>query len=246
MASRTAKIAGRLAASAALLLAGYALAGFFLLPYLVERYVPRYAQERSIRASIGEVRVNPFLFTFEAKDCKFEEKRLFPTASGSAESGLPGVLVRHARLGLGRLTFCNESGPTAACAQFDPIDLELDGISTWLEPAGRYALTARLPGGGGELRWRGELYLAPFQSSGRIELAKFKPAAVWQFFQDRFNLADPSGTLDFKADYQVAFEHGVSKLLLKDLSLALTKVGLRASKAAEPMLELKTLYLAIS
>jgi hypothetical protein len=52
----------------------YALLGFLLTPWIVKRYVSNYAVEKLKRkASIAEVRVNPFLFTFEAKDFVLEE-----------------------------------------------------------------------------------------------------------------------------------------------------------------------------
>jgi uncharacterized protein involved in outer membrane biogenesis len=60
-----------LAGLAALLL--YALTGFFLAPYLLERYVPRYAQEQlGSQATVGDVRINPFLLRLEAKDFRLE------------------------------------------------------------------------------------------------------------------------------------------------------------------------------
>ena len=52
----------------------YALLGFLLTPWIVTRYVSNYAVEKLKRkASIAEVRVNPFLFTFEAKDFVLQE-----------------------------------------------------------------------------------------------------------------------------------------------------------------------------
>ena len=52
----------------------YALFGFLLTPWIVKRYVSNYAVEKLKRkASISEVRINPFLFTFEAKDFVIEE-----------------------------------------------------------------------------------------------------------------------------------------------------------------------------
>ena len=51
----------------------YALAGFFLAPYLVERYVPRYAQEQlGSQATVEDVRINPFLLSLEARDFRLE------------------------------------------------------------------------------------------------------------------------------------------------------------------------------
>ena len=59
----------------------YGLAGFFLAPYLVKRYVPQLVQEhlqRDIR--IGAVRINPFLFTFAADSVLLSEKDTRPIA----------------------------------------------------------------------------------------------------------------------------------------------------------------------
>ena len=51
----------------------YALAGFFLAPYLVQRYIPRYAAEQlESQASIGRVRINPFRLSLEASDFRLE------------------------------------------------------------------------------------------------------------------------------------------------------------------------------
>ena len=55
-------------------LAVYALAGFLLIPYLVRHYVPKLASEQlRCQAAVAEVRFNPFLFAFEAKDFSFKD-----------------------------------------------------------------------------------------------------------------------------------------------------------------------------
>ncbi len=52
----------------------YALCGFLLTPWLLKRYVANFAVEKLNRqASVTEVHINPFLFTFEAKDFVLEE-----------------------------------------------------------------------------------------------------------------------------------------------------------------------------
>jgi len=52
----------------------YALLGFLLAPRLFKRYVSIYVAEKLKRkASIAEVHVNPFLFTFEGKDFVLQE-----------------------------------------------------------------------------------------------------------------------------------------------------------------------------
>ncbi len=52
----------------------YTLAGFFLVPFLVRHYTPKIVQaELKRQASIGEVRFNPYAFTFEANDFRLDE-----------------------------------------------------------------------------------------------------------------------------------------------------------------------------
>jgi hypothetical protein len=61
-----------LAGVAAIIL--YTFLGFLLAPWLVKHYVKNYAVETLKRnVSIGDVRINPFLFTFEAKDFALRE-----------------------------------------------------------------------------------------------------------------------------------------------------------------------------
>lgn len=56
------------------LLLAYALFGFLLLPWLVQRYVPEYARDTLKRqVSIGTVRINPFLLSFEANNFRLAE-----------------------------------------------------------------------------------------------------------------------------------------------------------------------------
>jgi uncharacterized protein involved in outer membrane biogenesis len=52
----------------------YTLAGFFVAPWLVRHYVPKVVQDQlQKQAAIGEVRFNPYVFTFEANDFSMQE-----------------------------------------------------------------------------------------------------------------------------------------------------------------------------
>jgi uncharacterized protein involved in outer membrane biogenesis len=57
-----------------LTLLGYTLAGFLLTPWLLHRYLPSYVdQQLGHRLNLGQVRINPFLFTLEVKDFRLED-----------------------------------------------------------------------------------------------------------------------------------------------------------------------------
>jgi hypothetical protein len=66
-------ISGKVVLGAIAVLLLYALAGFGLAPYLLERYLPKYAEEQlGTRATIADVRINPFLLRLEATDVRLE------------------------------------------------------------------------------------------------------------------------------------------------------------------------------
>ncbi|WP_373500937.1 DUF748 domain-containing protein [Desulfococcus sp.] len=66
---------------AASALACYTLAGFFLTPWLVKRYVPQVLERQfKTRAAIGGVRMNPFLLTAEITDFSLSEETGSPLA----------------------------------------------------------------------------------------------------------------------------------------------------------------------
>ena len=61
-------------AAIVVLVIAYTLAGFLLVPRLIARYVPPYAQEQlKRRAEIGVVRFNPFLFKLEIGHFRLQE-----------------------------------------------------------------------------------------------------------------------------------------------------------------------------
>ena len=72
------KVLTRVAASkitwvAAMLLVVYTLGGFLLAPYLLERHLPRYAEQYLGQpASVGNVRINPYLFILDMSDFQLD------------------------------------------------------------------------------------------------------------------------------------------------------------------------------
>jgi hypothetical protein len=72
------EIARRIGTSKPLWIAGallivYALVGYFLAPYLIARSVPDFAQTNlGAQATVGKVRINPFLLQFEANDFRLD------------------------------------------------------------------------------------------------------------------------------------------------------------------------------
>lgn len=105
----------------------YALAGFFLAPYLIKREIPRFAEEKlKARAAVAEARVNPFLLTLELKG--------FELAEGGSEP-----MFEFERL----FVDLEASGLFRWAWTFNEIVLERPGIALDIDPNGQLNL-ARL------------------------------------------------------------------------------------------------------
>lgn len=93
----------------------YALLGFLLLPWLVERAIPRFAHDTLQReASIGAVRFNPFLFRLDADEFRLQE------ADGQPLAGFRHLLIDFELSSLFRWAW------TCADIQLDGLDLLID------------------------------------------------------------------------------------------------------------------------
>jgi hypothetical protein len=106
----------------------YALLGFFAGPPIVKRVIGNYVTETLQRkSSIGEVRVNPLLFSLEIRDFSLTE------ADGAPIAGFKRLFADFELSSLARLAW------TFAALELDGLDLRAD-----IAPGGRFNLLALL------------------------------------------------------------------------------------------------------
>lgn len=148
-----------------------------------------------------------------------------PKGEGPPAEHPPRLLLQHVALKRGAITFTDRSVPTPASATLQPLDLEMQDISTLPDRRGPHVVSARLPGGG-TLSWRGEMSLQPIASQGELALKNVTPAVTWRFLQSRLNLAEPKGELDFGVRYRFEYAEGGTRLALTDARLSAREVGL--------------------
>jgi hypothetical protein len=138
---------------AAALLLVYALVGYLVGPYVIERSVPRLAQENlGARASIGKVRINPFLFTLEANDFRLE-----------AAAGRPPVVFNRLFVDLELVSLLRWAWTFA--------DVQLDGlqVNAEIDQNGRFNL-AELAGRWSTAKARETEYRLPRVVARRLRL----------------------------------------------------------------------------
>src|SRR6185436_16800715 len=107
------------------------------------------------------------------------------------------MLLQHARVSGGVLSFTDLTGRTPQTATVQPLDVELHNITTLPGRRGPYAISATLTGGGA-IDWEGDVSLVPLRSGGQFGLRGFPLATAWRFVQEQVALAEPAGRVDAK------------------------------------------------
>lgn len=155
-----------------------------------------------------------------------------------ADGRPPRLLLQHALLRGGAVTFSDRTVSAPASVTLQPLHLELRDISTLPDPRGPYTVNAMLRDGG-SLRWRGDVALHPVLSEGEVDIRRVRIATAWRFLRDRFDVAEPAGTIAFSGRYRFAYADGAPQLALQDMRLAVEGIRIAASGAKEPLLSLE-------
>lgn len=164
-----------------------------------------------------------------------------PAQEPAAAGKTPRLLLQHVAISKGVFRFTDQTLQPAAVARFDPVDFEIQDLATLPEHDGEHRFSARLPGGG-SLQWQGRLSLAPFDSSGSIELKEGKLATLWRFAQDRLVLAEPQGSFDIGLRYRLGYREGALDLRTDNMALRLKALDL-AKPGGETLAKLAALAL---
>jgi hypothetical protein len=117
---------------------------------------------------------------------------------------LPRLDIRSFRLSGGHVGFADEKAGFAT--QVDPIDVELDEISSVTDENGRYAVAAK-SGVGAQLSWRGDVDLRPISVTGHAGIEGLDIAKLAPYFKQALP-ASPAGTVSLEADYRLAYADG--------------------------------------
>jgi uncharacterized protein involved in outer membrane biogenesis len=149
----------------------------------------------------------------------------------------PRVLLQHAVVRGGRLSFTDLSGRAPQTAVVDPIDVELHDITTLRDRRGPYAISATLIGGG-TVGWDGEVSLFPLGSTGRVGIRGFPLATAWRFVQGRIALAEPAGRVDADVRYQLAYRDGATSATVDGLEVVVAGLALTERGEKTPLLAL--------
>ena len=166
-----------------------------------------------------------------------------PVAEPAPAPAPARLLLQHARVSGGVLSFTDLSGRAPQTATVTPIDIELHDIATLRGRRGPYAISATLTGGG-VVDWDGEVSLVPVGSSGHVTLSGFPLATAWRFAQDDLALAEPGGQLDAAVSYEFSYRDGATSLKVDDVAVTVAALRLSERGGTTPLLALEEIRLA--
>jgi Domain of Unknown Function (DUF748) len=175
--------------------------------------------------------------------------RLVASASPDSEpvketetGALPRLIVEHIEVSNGSIDFIDRSDPTAAEANFEPIDLTIAHLTTLGVEKGSETITITEPGGG-TLEWTGKISLQPIRSEGQIVMRDWKPALAWRFLQDELYIKEPNGTIEASLQYQAGYGNSSLQLSLDQLRVKASAIALTMEDEEEPFLALNEIEL---
>jgi uncharacterized protein involved in outer membrane biogenesis len=152
----------------------------------------------------------------------------------------PRVLLQHAVVSDGVVSFTDRSQRVPQTAALQPINIELHDVTTLRERRGPYTISATLTGGG-VVSWDGHVSLVPLASAGRVDLRGFPLATAWRFVQDDVAIAEPRGQLDANLRYQFTYRDGATSLKVEGMEVGLAGLVLHERDGKTPLLALDRL-----
>ncbi|NML44791.1 DUF748 domain-containing protein [Ramlibacter sp. G-1-2-2] len=160
--------------------------------------------------------------------------------AGAPSDSMVRLLIDRIKLADGDILVVDASRPgTPVRAALQPLNIDLDALSTLPKDRGAYLLAARLPEQGATLRWKGEIALNPLNSRGEIALDGARVAKLMQALGSV--RAESAGTLAATVPYRfemvrtgqhtqaASFAVSNAQILVRDFTLA-------AAGGGEPLL----------
>jgi hypothetical protein len=110
-------------------------------------------------------------------------------------------------------------------AWIDSLNLALRDFATKPQVEGVYQFEATTDKGEG-LKWRGNISVISFRSTGNLALTGFQARTVWEYIQNMFDFEITGGLADLQADYEVNFAAATGVFNLRNGSSAIRDLSI--------------------
>lgn len=125
-----------------------------------------------------------------------------PPEPNAKKSALPRLIVGRFALHRGRIGFVDASRSPRFAQVFEPLDLEVNDLTTIPDESGDHAVTIGL-GKNSLLRWSGKQTVEPLHLEGRVEITGVALARLWEYVAPSHPLVVSDGRADVGLDYHI-------------------------------------------
>lgn len=154
------------------------------------------------------------------------------------ESELPLLRVTSLRVNGASVGIVDDVATPAFKTLVESIDFALDDLSTVPNSAAQQQLTLAI-GEGSQLRWLGELTLAPLSSKGELQLFGPLPQLAYRYLQEQIPVALRGGWFDASLAYEFSLtDAGEPDVKVQALTAALTNLDVHDKQSEALLLRL--------
>ena len=164
-----------------------------------------------------------------------------PSKEGSAAPRR--LLVRRSVLEQGHVQLIDHKIAGGFETSVEPLELQLDNLSTLPEDRGGYTLSAKTALGA-TVRWKGDLSLNPVTASGELAVNDIFLARLWPFFRNVLNMTPPEGTAALSLAYRASYANRQVDLKLDRVEASLDKLLLRGPQDSTAPIALDAIRLS--
>jgi hypothetical protein len=154
-------------------------------------------------------------------------------------AGLPRVDINVLSITDGQVDVTDRRTVPERAVSIDPIDIELQNLSTLPNDQGHFEITART-GFAEKIEWQGEVTLNPLAVSGQLHIDGISVPKLAEMVRLPPGMAPPEGTASVSTHYQIARVDQLINVTLDQLSAKLVGLKLRGKDSATPVLALDT------
>lgn len=170
-------------------------------------------------------------------------KRLRDNGSENKSGVLPRFIFRRVMLNNARIEFRDRQLEEPLVARIEPLQIEIDNLSSLTAQAAKYRLSGRTIAGE-TFESSGELALNPVSSKGRLKLNDVKMTTLARGLSRLVALEQPAGKLDFSASFDFALDNkDAISMRAQDLDLDVTALSLGMAGSGAPLMAIGTLEL---
>ena len=166
-----------------------------------------------------------------------------PGEKAEGEGGLPRLLIEHAVLHKGRVDFQDQRFGGGIRGAAEPLDLELNDLSTLPQDKGDHVVSVRTSFGA-QVRWKGEFGLNPLVAHGDVAVDELQLARIWPYLRRPLQIAPPEGLVKLTFAYRVGHEQGRLAAHVEQMAIDLQAMTLRGQNDSDATLVLDRVALS--